>query len=194
MPIKVIGWGKCTTTESKNSNSTTYNDLVENSTSLSVEEGQEQEALIEGGEAEARKKQPDKYILETKRRVGSPSEVQGELGFTDDAGTVRVDPELAGAVGVTLTDVSKNVKVEFDSTEGLVAVTTYKTKGKTDSNGKLTDVNFFTKNAGTFSAVANTTGKNPKTEGWFIKNGDVYIPSLDTSPVSGVTYYELAAS
>ena len=40
---KVLGWGKCSV---KNGNST-FNDIVENSTQLSVEEGQEQEATIQ---------------------------------------------------------------------------------------------------------------------------------------------------
>ena len=47
---KILGWGKCTI-DGKN-------DIIEGSASLSVEEGEEQEALIEGGSAEGRKKAP----------------------------------------------------------------------------------------------------------------------------------------
>ena len=136
---KVLGWGKCSVGE--------YSDIVEGSASLSVEEGEEQEALIEGGEAEGRKKQPDKYILTYNRRIGDVSEVNGQLGFTEDGGDVTVTPELVGAIGCTLTGASKHVAVKFDSTDGLVAVYTHKTKGQTNANGKLTDITFAAKAA-----------------------------------------------
>ena len=68
---KIIGWGKCSVKNGAN----THSDIVQGSTSLSVEEGAEQEALIEGGEAEARKQEPDKYTLTYNRRIGSESEV-----------------------------------------------------------------------------------------------------------------------
>lgn len=133
---KVLGWGRCTV---KNAG-TSYNDMIENSTQLSVEEGQEQEATIEGGTAEGRKKAPDKYTLTHNRRIGNASEV--EVGYTEDAGDVEVIPENVGAVGVKMTGVSKHVAVKYDTTDGLVAVTTYKTKGATDDEGNLTDITF----------------------------------------------------
>lgn len=136
-PVKVLGWGKCSC-DGKD-------DIVEGSTSLSVEEGQEQEALIEGGSAEARKKAPDKYILTYNRRVGTAAEVQ--CGYTEDAGSVTVTPELAGAICCTLTGCSKHVAVKFDSTDGLVEVTTWKTKGTVNAEGKLTDITFAAKGA-----------------------------------------------
>lgn len=136
---KVLGWGKCTIGS--------FSDIVEKSTLLSVEEGQEQEATTEGGEAEGRKKAPDRYILTYNRRIGDVNEVNGQLGYTEDGGDVTVTPELVGAIGCTLTGASKHVAVKFDSTDGLVAVYTHKTKGKTDANGKLTDISFAAKAA-----------------------------------------------
>lgn len=138
---KILGWGKCSaihTPSGQGASATTYADIVEGSTSLSVEEGNEQEALIEGGSAEARKKQPDKYILDFERRIGSASEVTP--GFTDDAGSVEVEPELVGAIGVTLTGVSLYITLSFDSTDGLKAHYQFKTKGATGANGALTDI------------------------------------------------------
>ena len=138
---KVIGWGKCKakhTPAGENATATEHSDIVEGSTALSVEEGTEQEALIEGGEAEARKKQPDKYVLDYERRIGSASEVTP--GFTEDAGTIEIEPEQTGAVGVTLTGVSLYISLSFDSTDGLKAHYQYKTKGATDANGALTDI------------------------------------------------------
>lgn len=134
---KVLGWGKCTIDG--------HSDIVEGSANLSVEEGEEQEALIEGGEAEGRKKAPDKYTLTYNRRVGTATEV--EVGYTEEAGDVTVTPEQTGAIGCTLTGCSKHVAVKFDSTDGLVEVTTWKTKGATDSDGKLTDISFAAKGA-----------------------------------------------
>lgn len=136
---KVLGWGKCSAGG--------FNDIVENSCQLSVEEGQEQEALIEGGEAEGSKKAPDRYILTYKRRIGDVSEVNGQLGYTEDGGDVTVTPELTGAIGCTLTGASKHVAVNYDTTDGMMAIYTHKTKGKTDTNGKLTDISFAAKAA-----------------------------------------------
>ena len=138
---KVIGWGKCQakhTPSGQGASATTHADIVENSTSLSVEEGEEQEARIEGGSAEARKRQPDKYILEYERRIGTAAEVTP--GFTEDAGSVEIEPEGSGAIGVTLTGVSLYISLSFDSTDGLKAKYTYKTKGTTDANGALSDI------------------------------------------------------
>ena len=132
---KVLGWGKCQVND--------HNDIVENSCQLSVEEGQEQNANIEGGESEGRKKAPDKYILTYNRRIEDPTEV--ECGYTEEFGDVTVTPEKVGAAGVELNGCSEHVAVKFDSTDGLVAVYTYKTKGACDANGKLTDISFFTK-------------------------------------------------
>jgi hypothetical protein len=194
---KIIGWGKNSTKETVGNNTTTYNDIAINSTSLSVEEGDEQEAQIEGGEAEARKKNPDKYILEAERRIDDPSEVNDVLGFTEEVDSIEVIPQEVGAVGVTLINPSRHVTVSYDTSDGLKAKYTYKTKGATNSAGKLTDISFTKKVAGgTYSAVSTSSDgystKNPKALGWFIKNGNVYIPALDTTPVEGVTYYTLS--
>lgn len=144
MATKVIGWGKCKATHTPNSGTAAeHNDIIENSTSLSVEEGEEQEALIEGGEAEARRKMPDKYILEYDRRLGS-DDASVKPGFTDDAGTVKVIPPTTGAISVELSGVSLYISLRFDSTDGAVAHYTYKTKGATNANGELTDVSLST--------------------------------------------------
>lgn len=142
LTTKVLGWGKCTADG--------FDDIIEGSCQLSVEEGNEQEALIEGGSAEGRKKAPDKYTLTFNRRVASAAEAA--IGYTEStSAAVTVTPEAVGAIGVTLAaGCSKHVAVKFDSTDGLVAVYTYKTKGKTDANGALNDISF--------SAVAASSG------------------------------------
>jgi hypothetical protein len=40
-------------------------------------------------------------------------------------------------------------------------------------------------------AVTTTTGKNPKNEGWYVKSGDDYVPTTDTTPQENTTYYVL---
>ena len=146
---KIVGWGH---NEAKHTPSgegavaVTHSDIIDGSTSLSVEEGEEQEALIEGGEAEARRRRPDKYILDYERRIGSASEVTP--GFTDNAGSIEVIPETVGAIGVTLTGVSLHISLSFDSTDGLKAHYQYKTKGAADDNGMLTDITMQAKSAG----------------------------------------------
>ena len=41
----------------------------------------------------------------------------------------------------------------------------------------------------TYYAVADTTGKNPKAEGWYELSGSSYVATNDTVPASGKTYY-----
>lgn len=111
---------------------------MEDSTDLSVEEGDEEEATIEGGTAEGRKKKPDKYTLTFNRRVATADEAKP--GYSESVGDIDVFPENSGAIGVTLKDVSRHVALKFDAKDGLVAVYTYKTKGATNEKGELTDI------------------------------------------------------
>lgn len=184
---KLVGWGQNTIQDSTIG---PYSDIVMDSTDLSVEEGQETEAQIEGGSAEARKKEPDKYILKANRRIDDESEVSDVLGFTPSVDQVECTPDNGG-LGVRLVNPSRHVAVKMDTKDGLVAIYTYKTKGETDASGKLTDIIPVRSSRNvTYTAVASTTGKNPKNEGWYIKNGNSYLRSFDTTPQSGMTYYE----
>lgn len=187
---KIVGWGQNTMQDSSIG---PYSDIVMDSTDLSVEEGNEKEANIEGGSAEARDKEADKYILKANRRIDDENEVEDVLGFTPEVDMVECTPDNGG-LGVRLAYPSRHVAVKMDSKDGLVAVYTYKTKGLTDGNGKLTDVSFVRNSRNvTYTAVStSSTGynsKNPKTEGWYIKNGSTYYRSFDTTPQSGMTYY-----
>lgn len=146
---KVLGWGKCTVkvTETSGATPVSYSDIKEGTTSLSAEEGSIDEALIEGGECEGMKAQPDKYILEYDRRIGVASEVTP--GFTESVASVEVVPPTVGAIGITLTNPCRKITLVGDSTDGLVAHYWFKTKGATGSNGALSDI--------TASAVAAAT-------------------------------------
>ncbi len=193
MATKILGWGECTSKFTPVSGTAeTHDDIVENSASLSVEEGQEQEALIEGGKAEGRKQQPDKYIIEFDRRLENGDDFTP--GFVEDAGDIAIIPKNVGAVYAELKNCSCKKTLKQNSTDGLVGHYLYKTKGSTDSNGDLDDVEIKQHTANeTYTAVSSSSEgyslKNPKTEGWYIKNGNVYIHSWDTTPQNGVTYY-----
>ncbi len=141
---KVIGWGKCSVVEGSGASATTFDDVIDGSAALEVEEGEEMEALIEGGEAEARRKKPDKYVLRFSRRIDTVAELDDIKQGEEDV-DVELIPELVGAVGVQLDSTSKRVTARYDTTDGMVADYVYKTKGATDGTGKLDDITFVKK-------------------------------------------------
>lgn len=192
---KLIGWGKCTAKQTPVSGDPiVHADIVDGSASLSVEEGQVQEALIEGGEAEAIKSQADKYIVEYDRRIGNQSEVTP--GFVENAGNIEIIPPTTGAVGIRLLNVCRKITLAGDSTDGLKAHYWYKTGGAMDDSGNITDVIPVVKGSTTYTEVSSETdgysGMNPKALGWYIKNGANYILSQDTTPQTGMKYYTRA--
>ena len=144
---KVIGWGKCIVKETPIGGSVqNFADIIDGTASLEVEEGEEMEALIEGGEAEARRKKPDKYVLKFSRRIDTVAQLDAIKKGEEDV-DVELEPELVGAIGVQLDSTSKRVTARFDTTDGMVADYVYKTKGATDNEGKLNDVTFVKKGA-----------------------------------------------
>ena len=44
--------------------------------------------------------------------------------------------------------------------------------------------------AGDYTAVTPESGDNPKAKGWYVKDGDEYVATTDTSVQGGTTYYE----
>ena len=129
-----MGWKDCEVEQGD----TIYDDIMQGSTNLSREEGQLQEAPIESGESEGTYKDPDKYILEIKRRIGPEETVTP--GFKDNVGDVEVRPKKVGARTVQLTGVSQDISVEYGSDNGAVEVIRWKTKGAVDAEGNLTDI------------------------------------------------------
>lgn len=189
---KIIGWGKCSAKQTPVSGDPTiWSDIKEGTASLSVEEGNVDEALIEGGEAEAIKSSADKYIIEFDRRIGAAADVTP--GFVENAGSIEIIPPTDGAIGIRLTGVCRKITLKGDSTDGLMAHYWYKTGGEQDSNGNITDVVPVVKGTTTFNAVSTSIDgyatKNPEALGWYIKNGPNYILSHDTLTVEGTTYY-----
>lgn len=189
---KILGWGECSSKHTPVSgNATSHDDIVDGTASLSVDEGQEDEALVEGGRAEGRKQRADKYIIEFDRRLADGDDFTP--GYVEDAGNIAIIPKNVGAVYAELKDCSCKKTLKQDSQNGLVGHYYYKTKGSTDSDGNLDDVEIKKHSTNeTYTEVASTTGKNPKDEGWFIKNGNTYIHSWDTTPQDGVKYYALS--
>lgn len=132
--VKIMGWKDCEVEQGD----TIYDDIKQGTTSLSREEGQEEEANLESGEAEGRYKAPDKYILEIKRTIGPEEDVKP--GFKENVGDVEVKPKKKGARTVKLMGVSQDVSLEYDSNGGAVVVLRWKTKGAVDEDGNLTDI------------------------------------------------------
>ena len=139
-----MGWKDCEVEQGD----TIYDDIMHGSTNLSREEGQLQEAPIESGESEGTYKDPDKYILEIRRRIGPEETVTP--GFKDNVGDVEVRPKKVGARTVQLTGVSQDISVEYGSDNGAVEVIRWKTKGAVDAEGNLTDISI-----GSVAAPAN---------------------------------------
>lgn len=184
---KITGWKQPTITNG----SMVYDDWVKDSVELSVEEGNVEELQIEGGAAEDADAETDRYILEGDRRVDNPSEVT--LGHFFDAGDVEVDPSRSGALGVNLLDCSLKITLKGKAKDGTILHYKWKTKGAHDDAGNPTDIVPFKKSNSVYTAVDSTatgySSKNPRTEGWYIKNGSYYIPAQDTTPQEGMTYY-----
>ena len=184
---KITGWKKPTITNGQ----MVYDDWVKDSVELSVEEGAIEELQIEGGEAEDADAETDRYILEGDRRVDNANEVT--LGHNFDAGNVEVDPSRSGALGVNLLDCSLKITLKGKAKDGVILHYKWKTKGAHDDEGNPTDIVPFKKSSSAYTAVdSSATGyssKNPKAEGWDIKNGSHYIPAQDSTPQSGMTYY-----
>ena len=185
---KILGWGECF---AKGDNGLLYGDIVENSASLSEQEGEVQEATVEGGTVEGRKRTPSKYRLEFDRRLGD--ETDFKPGFTEHAGSIAIVSKAVGATYAQLHGYSLTTSLRQNSQDGLVAHYQYDTMGSTDSAGHLDDIEVTKSTATmTYIEVSATTGKNPYDEGWYVqKEGGLYVHTFDTTPAQGTTYYEL---
>ena len=150
-----MGWKDCEVEQGD----TIYDDIKQGTTSLSREEGQEEESNLESGEAEGRYKDPDKYILEIKRTIGPAEEVKP--GFKDNVGDVEVRPTKKGARTVQLSGVSQDISIEYDSNGGAVEVIRWKTRGAVDAEGNLTDISIGTVPTGDPVAVQPDTVTEP---------------------------------
>lgn len=193
---KLVGWGANTLTDPDLGMD--FNDIVMDSTDVSYEEGAEEEAPCEGNRAEARKKDPDTYVMKARRRIDDETEVEGIIGYKETVSYVKCVPDNGG-LGIKLLNVSRHIGVRQNTKDGLVAEYTYKTKRQTDDDGNLTDVKFCRNDRNvTYTAVDSTaegySNKNPKNEGWYIKNGADYIRSWDAAPQNGMTYYVRAVT
>lgn len=45
-----------------------------------------------------------------------------------------------------------------------------------------------------YTEVADPSGSNPQSEGWFVKDGSVYVATTDTTPQENTTYYSRSGS
>lgn len=77
----------------------------------------------------------------------------------------------------------------LDSAVGLVMKTKQAAKSMAGSDSVIKAGALFEESEDTYAAVTETTGKNPKTEGWYELSGGKYAVTADTTPADGKTYY-----
>lgn len=105
----------------------------------------------------------------------------------------KVQRDLAAHLAKTHVDPAK-VKdlftdMTYDGKTGVFTITKHDGTTKTvDTLLEKVTVNFSLED-GAYDKVADTTGKNPATEGWFEKSGNDYIATSDTTPTAGKDYY-----
>lgn len=82
----------------------------------------------------------------------------------------------------------------LESAVGLVTKTKQATKSMAGSDGVIKAGALFEESEDAYTAVTATTGKNPKTEGWYELTGGKYAKTSDTEPAEGKTYYTKSTS
>jgi len=105
---------------------------------------------------------------------------QKELYDEGDIITVKATPK-EGYVFIGWSDGGKTETYNYTFTGGVVDLKARFTLD-TEADGGNGSAN-------TYSAVADTTGKNPASEGWYEKVGDNYVLTEDTVAAAGKTYY-----
>ena len=133
-----IGWGK-PKIEVKKAGESTWEEFatpVEDTTQLETTQGDKLEATVEGGENEAVKYKANTYQLtfnvrQAPERTDPIADVDGVVA---DEYAVRVTPENATAIGITIDRAAVNVQTTFSSADGLVKVYTFDVLKPTTGN------------------------------------------------------------
>lgn len=77
----------------------------------------------------------------------------------------------------------------LDSAVGLVTKTKQAAKSMADENHVIKAGSLFQESVDTYSAVAETSGKTPNSEGWYELVDGEYVATSDASVDEGKTYY-----
>lgn len=216
---KPIGWGMCTVIikdlDVAGAKWLVLATPKENSTTLTPTKGDKKEATIEGGENEDVKYGKNKYALvyTIRRNTDRKKPMKDVDGIVEHRYAVFVQPENYKVPGPKIDLSVVSLEDPFDTTDGGQLTYTHDAlkpaSGNTvkwvkcskdlsqivegteiaDSELTFTEVDDSAVETPTYTAVSETTGKNPKTEGWYVKDGENYVATTDTTPKTGTTYY-----
>lgn len=90
-------------------------------TTLSVTEGNKQEAITEGGEVIATRKHANKYTLKTTLfDTGGTKPIEDTNGVVDGEYAVRITPEAVGAKGRLIERASVSLMETYTPTDGVL--------------------------------------------------------------------------
>ena len=213
---KPIGWGMCTVII-KDLDVAGAKWLVlatpkENSTTLTPTKGDKKEATIEGGENEDVKYGKNKYALvyTIRRNTDRKKPMKDVDGIVEHRYAVFVQPENYKVPGPKIDLSVVSLEDPFDTTDGGQLTYTHDALKPTSGNTVKwvtcnkdlssyvegteiadSELTFTEKDEAveTYTAVTVTTGKNPSSEGWYVKSGSSYVATTDTTPQDGTTYY-----
>ncbi len=133
---KIIMWGACTIKATPISNTgatlesaVTLSAPAQGQTSLSMTEGEKQEAKIEGGAVEAVRRDFDAFQLTCRERVGSANKTDAFSsvdGVVPGEFAIEVTPtENASAPKLNIARATIHVGIEYNATDGAFFVYTY---------------------------------------------------------------------
>ena len=184
----------------------------ENSTTLTPTKGDKKEATIEGGENEDVKYGKNKYALAytIRRNTDRKKPMKDVDGIVEHRYAVFVQPENYKVPGPKIDLSVVSLEDPFDTTDGGQLTYTHDALKPTSGNTVKwvtcnkdlssyvegteiadSELTFTEKDEAveTYTAVTVTTGKNPSSEGWYVKSGSSYVATTDTTPQDGTTYY-----
>lgn len=145
--MAVIGWGKPKIvfgkiTASTGNDAGTWSKMqnpVQNSTSLTTEKGEKQEALCEGGEVEDVKYDKNKYSLAMTIRVrkGGTQPIPHNDGLVSGEYMVALQPEDAAVPGIVIQKARVSVEDGFSTTDGTTFIYTFDALVPDDSSNQV---------------------------------------------------------
>lgn len=132
----------------------------------------------------------EKYTWNNKQGVVSILGSTTKPVYTSAAGTFAECSDYAGGTAVTLNGTSKAA-----DTASLYAPVTSGTAGQVLKSSGTGSAPYWDSSSvvatytHVYTAVTDTTGKNPASEGWYELVDGSYVLTEDTTPASGKTYY-----
>lgn len=160
--MAVIGWGKPNIVFGKIGEGNSWSKMqtpVQNSTTLSTEKGDKQEALVEGGGVEDVRYNKNKYSLTMTIRVrkGGTSPIPHNDGIVSGEYMVALQPEDTAVPGIVMQKAHVSVEDAFSTEEGTTFIYTFDGLVPDDNSNQVKHgVVVITESSGSVSAVKVT--------------------------------------